>query len=432
MYVTDVKISNIRSIRHLTWSITSRQAPGWHVVIGDNGSGKSTFLRAIVLALLENRESTALRQDWSRWIRTGNEQSAVDLTLYTDEEFDDISEPVEPYQQSSEQVSCRLFVHLKSGYLLRITESDVPFDESHEPPRIGRFSASFGPFRRFTGGDSDHDELLSSNPRLAAHLSLFGENIALKEALAWLQELRFKELEQRPEAALLTPIRSFVNQEGFLPFGVRLSEISSSGIEFMDGSGCSVSVLELSDGYRSILSMTFELIRQMVAIYGPDRVFAPGDPTRIIPPGVVLIDEVDAHLHPTWQREIGKWFTKHFPNIQFIVSTHSPLVCQAAEHGTIFRLPRPGTDETGEMVTGRDLERLVYGNVLDAYGTDLFGESVEQSDTGRERLERLAQLNVKELRKGLTDEERREQEALRGTQPSASGTLAVIDGETEA
>lgn len=200
----------------------------------------------------------------------------------------------------------------------------------------------------------------------------------------------------------------------------------------MDGSGCSVSVLELSDGYRSILSMTFELIRQMVAIYGPDRVFAPGDPTRIIPPGVVLIDEVDAHLHPTWQREIGKWFTKHFPNIQFIVSTHSPLVCQAAEHGTIFRLPRPGTDETGEMVTGRDLERLVYGNVLDAYGTDLFGESVEQSDTGRERLERLAQLNVKELRKGLTDEERREQEALRGTQPSASGTLAVIDGETEA
>ena len=50
-------------------------------------------------------------------------------------------------------------------------------------------------------------------------------------------------------------------------------------------------------------------------------------------PGVVLIDEVDAHLHPTWQRRIGLWFREHFPKLQFIVSTHSPLICQAATVG---------------------------------------------------------------------------------------------------
>jgi predicted ATP-binding protein involved in virulence len=41
-------------------------------------------------------------------------------------------------------------------------------------------------------------------------------------------------------------------------------------------------------------------------------------------PGVVIIDEIDAHLHVSWQKRIGGWLKTHFPNIQFIVTTHSP------------------------------------------------------------------------------------------------------------
>ena len=47
--------------------------------------------------------------------------------------------------------------------------------------------------------------------------------------------------------------------------------------------------------------------------------------------GVILIDEIDAHLHPAWQKRIGFWLKAHFPNIQFIVTTHSPFICQAAD-----------------------------------------------------------------------------------------------------
>jgi hypothetical protein len=84
------------------------------------------------------------------------------------------------------------------------------------------------------------------------------------------------------------------------------------------------------------------------------------------------------------------------------------------------------------MVTGTELDRLLYGNVLDAYGTELFGPRVTQSETGRNRQKRLAELNVKELRKGLTDAERREQEELRASQPTAAGTLAAVSGDAEA
>ncbi len=104
-------------------------------------------------------------------------------------------------------------------------------------------------------------------------------------------------------------------------------------------------------------------------------------------PGVVLVDEIDTHLHPTWQRQIGLWFCQYFPKLQFIVTTHSPLVCQAAEYGTVWRLPAPGSDLTGGRVEGIEFQRLVYGNILEALDTDLFGVDVTRSETSREKLQ---------------------------------------------
>ena len=46
--------------------------------------------------------------------------------------------------------------------------------------------------------------------------------------------------------------------------------------------------------------------------------------------GVVLIDELDIHLHPIWQRDIASWLQEQFPNVQFIVATHSPLIAAGA------------------------------------------------------------------------------------------------------
>ena len=287
----------------------------------------------------------------------------------------------------------------------------------------GWFSASYGPFRRFTGGDPESRRLFYQFPRLGRHLSLFGEEVALTECLEWLRELRFKQLEQVPEGALLDRIKAFVNQEGFLPFKARLEDVSSSAVHFTDGNGATVEVENLSDGYRSILSMTFELIRQLATVYGANAVFDPNDAMTVSAPGVVLIDEIDAHLHPTWQRRIGFWFREHFPRMQFIVSSHSPLVCQAADPGTIFRLPRPGYDEDGYMVSGDEYRRLVFGNVLDAYGTEVFGEGVTSSDRSRDLRERLAELNVKEIREGLTANEQSEQATLRQTLPTDAGSL---------
>ena len=234
-------------------------------------------------------------------------------------------------------------------------------------------------------------------------MTLFDERVSLVEGLAWLKTLRFKELEEDAASkTLLGAIRAFVNQDGFLPNGAQLGRITSNDVLVKDGNDVEMAVDELSDGYRSILSLTFELIRQLAAHYGADHVFNPAA-TAVIAPGIVLIDEVDAHLHPTWQRQIGAFLRKHFPAIQFIVTTHSPIICQAATAptDTIYRLPRPGTDEEGHMVTGAELGRLLYGDLADAYATDAMG-NVGRSETAYALHEQLALLNRKAIDAGLT------------------------------
>ena len=127
-----------------------------------------------------------------------------------------------------------------------------------------------------------------------------------------------------------------------------------------------------------------------------------------------------------WQRTIGVWFRKHFPRVQFIVSTHSPLICQAAEVGTVFRLPRPGADpaeDRGEMIEGLARKRLLYGNVLDAYGTGVFGDGVTRSDSAQAKLERLAELNTQELVGSLSDDERQAQADLRAMLPTDASAI---------
>ena len=424
MHIRAIQIRNVRSLRSHRWSFARTKCAGWHVVLGDNGSGKSSFLRAIALALVGAGRAEGLRQSWNDWLTHGEQEGEVRLKLWS--ATPDVVHPdpssngdiydtgVELRRSSSNAVAIETLRHgsrnESAAQLLSVLE---------RPASREWFSMSFGPFRRFAGGT---DQLSDLPPLLARHLSLFDEGVAFTTCLDWLQDLKFRALEHDPEGGLLERLIEFVNESDCLPSGVRIEDVTSRNVMFRDANGVVVPVMDLSDGYRSVLSMTFEIVRQMAMTFGPDEVFDPDDPVKVVPEGVVIVDEVDTHLHPTWQSRIGHWFCDHFPNVQFIVSTHSPLVCQSAENGSVYLLPRSGSGEKGGKLKRDTLLRLVHGTVLDAYGTEAFGSdaAATRSPRSRELHRRLAQLNNRELLKGLSPKERRERDRLRRTLPSVA------------
>ena len=307
--------------------------------------------------------------------------------------------------------------------VLSMEDGQEAFYQTSWANNKGWFSAGFGPFRRFTGGDAEYHKLFNGeqHKRLAGHLSLFKENVALVEALNWLKQLKFRSLESHA-STFLNLLIAFINQPDFLPNGTRLVEVSSKGVFFQDANNSRISLDDLSDGFRSVLSLAFELLRQLECQYEEDvfesiPVAGQANLIRVQVPGIVLIDEIDAHLHPIWQKRVGYWLTKHFPLMQFFVTTHSPLVCQAAENGSVYRLPHPGTNDLGGMVEGTELKRLIYGNVLEAYSTEVFGLITTQSDSGQQKTHQLTALNEKALNHPLSADEKRARDELRAVLP---------------
>lgn len=435
MYLRAIEISNIRSLKKLAWRLPDGQrGPGWHVILGDNGAGKSSFMQAVSLALVGPSEAPALRQDFNQWLRADAAHGDIQLDVEPSE--------IDLWRErggKDQLISPRIRLE-RSKSDARLVEVSAKNPLKKGPYRGlwtgsgGWFSAGFGPFRRFQGGDSDTSKLFYSNPRLARHLSMFSEGVALTECLAWLCKQRTRTLEQQSageapassyESLLLGYLKGFINDSGLLPNGVQLKEVNSETVVFRDADGQDVPVMALSDGFRTTLSLTFELLRLMVQSFGLARFMdnakrkraGEGTSPYVSLPGVVLIDEVDAHLHPTWQHRIGEWFKRSFPNVQFLVTTHSPIICQAAAGGSVFKLPQPGTDEEARMFQGMEFKRLVYGTVLDAYRTSAFDADATRSDAARELLDELASLNVKEIAEGLDDTERQRQEELRTILP---------------
>lgn len=96
----------------------------------------------------------------------------------------------------------------------------------------------------------------------------------------------------------------------------------------------------LSDGYRSIVHLTADLAYRAIQL-NPQL----GERAVLETEGIVLIDEIDMHLHPKWQRHIVEDLKRTFPKIQFIVTTHSPFIVQSLKADEVISLDGENINE---------------------------------------------------------------------------------------
>ena len=193
--------------------------------------------------------------------------------------------------------------------------------------------------------------------RWEAYASALDPNLDEAPLLQWLKDETFGDMSRREREE---PERFF--HKAVLEVTARATPgvtnawydpaTQSPMVRFEDGHVASWS--ELSDGYHVFIALVADIARRAVMLNEIDGAEASA---RV--EGVVLIDELDLHLHPRWQRVALPRLREAFPRLQLVVSTHSPQILSSAENRQVRRLVDGEIQERNVFVSGRDTNAIL-------------------------------------------------------------------------
>jgi len=280
----------------------------------------------------------------------------------------------------------------------------------------GWFFAGYGPMRRLTGSAPDAMRTAAGGGSAARTVSLFREDVALSESEEWLKNQQFKVLEKNRDAKLLMEqVIGFLN-DGLLPNNFQIVKITSEHVFVQAGAELVLPMRDISDGCRSVYALILDIIHSFGEVYDMATLFEKNSQGKwvIDKPGVILIDEIEAHLHPTWQRTICSWFKERFPKIQFFVTSHSPLVVQAADPGGIYVLPMPGESQRKERrLDDHEYTKIILGRAEKVLLGEAFNLQDTRSQWAVKQIEKWKALSAKqEAGVTLTTAERKEMQGM--------------------
>lgn len=407
MFIKHIALRNIRGFSELDFDLSrpDERYAGWTVFTGDNGSGKSTLLKAVAVGLVGKDVARSLQPSFRRWIKDGakEEESSIQLEIVRCEE----DELVETGRAPAAVFPAKII--LKNGGKEATLHAAIPDSVRnrrtyHTPDRTlwsaeanGWFSCGYGPFRRVFGASPEATRQMVA-PTTERFVTMFQEAASLAEVDQWMRLLKHKELEnkeaEREQLALVMELL----RDDLMPNHITVDRVDSDGLWLKDRNGVQLAWGEMSDGYRAAAALLADIVRHLIGTYGLDGLTertADGK-TVIKRSGVVLIDEIDAHLHPGWQREIGFWLKRHFPSIQFLVTTHSPIVCQAADPNGLFVLPAPGSSSNPGPLSDEDYRKVIASRPDTILLTPAFGLQNTRSPLAVDARAKLAKLKGKQ------------------------------------
>lgn len=331
MIVTELKLTNLRAIKAAEFRFPP--LPGFNLIVGVNGVGKTSVLDALSVCLSGVvKSANKLRGQVKRFsdddIRIGADSLTVELTV---------------------EWGVQMGQHEYSYLVHKPREVSVPQkkkagrqrEQVHETPERTQFIGDAPP--TVSGDERDGRPLalfFSTNRAVpserAPRKGVAAGGIEAAFADAFLdRELRLGEFgdwlkvqESLCNKHVLDACEDAV--KSFLPgyANLRLENEDRPQL-WIDQDSTTIPVRQLSDGERGILALVLDLTRRL-AQANPNLT----DPVSQAE-AVVLIDEIDLHLHPKWQRQIVHKLTETFPGCQFIATTHSPQIIGEVPHACI-------------------------------------------------------------------------------------------------
>ncbi len=325
-YIANITLSNFRAFREpQTLDLRSSLTPStrWTVILGDNGTGKTTLLRAIAARCAGAPES---------WLK-----SATDCSISVVRDF-----------EGTEVL------------------------EDGRPTCFG-----YGAGRR--AKPASH-----SAEATGISATLFADHVDLPDAEEWILQSdhsRYVEGGDAPAAKHFEQVKEVLKE--LLPdvedIKVESADHRTRVMVQMHGEWFHMSAMSL--GYKTALTWIVDLARRMFERF-------PDSEEPLKKPAVVLVDEIDLHLHPKWQRSLLRVLDETFPRVQFIVTAHSPLIVQAAPHANLVLLRREGD----RIVIDNDLDYIRDWRVDQILASELFDEQPVHSPRVQQLLKERAEL----------------------------------------
>jgi len=289
------------------------------VIAGINGRGKSSLLDGLALLLARLLRALSLSAGSGRTIsandvHAGRAEAALAMQVSC------ARIPVKydvAFSPSSKRVRAR---GLASAVREQVRKSyGDPTREDDQAPVAVYFTTDRAGYRLPRTLPTD----LPTGQRLAHYGALSNRMVDYRDFMARYQ------LWVRQQSAELAAFNELLGKflDGFSDVAVEEEPLRLT----VKKAGARISLQQLSDGERAFIALLGDLVRRLALAN-------PGMPNPLEGHGVVLIDELELHLHPRWQREVVEKLRTSFPNIQFIATTHSPFIIQSLRPGELITL----------------------------------------------------------------------------------------------
>lgn len=299
MKISKLRLKNIKCFKDTEISFENEKGDvkNWSLFVGDNGQGKTTILRSLAAGLCDKEGASGLLLELhGEFLRRGKREGSIEICLKDDKGKQyTVKTSIEG---DNESVSQDVFRGDRVG---KKGTSEAKGFEREEV-----FAVAYGAGRSVTGTESYEEYALVDSV-----YTLFNYKYALQNAELGASRVKLHSDEEWGKLKdILKRVLMFQEDDEI--------SLERTGLYIETRRG-KESFNTLSDGYKSLTSVILDFLSWNL-IYREDEDF---DLSNLS--GIFIIDELEQHLHPKWQRRIVKILSEQFPKVQFICSTHTPI-----------------------------------------------------------------------------------------------------------
>ncbi|CUH89864.1 recombination protein F [Phaeobacter sp. CECT 5382] len=350
MYLKSIRLKNIKCFKdvEIDFDLKGGNNRKWTVLLGENGTGKSTILKSIALLMAGSDALVELVRQPDDLLRKEANKGSIVGTIET---------------KDGKVRELKLdFVRGKgvSRFLSGSQETLQPLNEALEHTNRSYPVFAYGAARRLGSEQSFSSRSPQKHPRARSMSSLFDRNAQLNPLEQWAMDLDY-----RSGGLQMSIVRKVLSD--FLP-ELTFSEIDKDGRSLLFETDDGLVPLEhLSDGYQNVAAWVGDLLYQITEIFDDYK-------NPLHARGLLIIDEVDLHLHPKWQRTLLEFLEKQLPNMQLIVTTHSVVTAQQTPENSLFYCIRrdksrpeivPFEGDPGKLLLNQLIVTEAFGHISD-------------------------------------------------------------------